>query len=210
MDQSWEEIHQLSINDAEKSENLLSLEQVAEKGILKENDSPENLTPELMELFSRFNQAISDSATKDITIYVHGANNNFYRTASQAAQYRHFTGRHAIVVLYSWPSAESILRYGTDIRNIKETVPAFVRFIKLLAMHTSARKMDIVAYSAGATLTTKSLAVLGNNSEQPDRAAYRESLRLGSIYFAAPDTDLDEFVDEYRSYQDIVGNVTSP
>lgn len=206
--QSWEEIRQLSIQGAEKSEKLLSLEQVSEKGILKENDSLDNLTPELIELLSRFNQAISDSATKDITIYVHGANNNFYRTASQTAQYRHFTGRHAIVVLYSWPSAESILRYGTDIRNINETVPTFVRFIKLLAMHTSARKINILAYSAGATLTTKSLAVLGNNTEQPDRAAYRESLRLGSIYFAAPDTDFDEFVDEYRSYQDIVDNVT--
>ena len=87
-------------------------------------------------------------------------------------------------------------------------MPAFVRFIKLLARHTSARKINILAYSAGATLTTKSLAVLGNNTEQPDRAAYRESLRLGSIYFAAPDTDFDEFVDEYRSYQDIVDNVT--
>ncbi|MGB5282690.1 MAG: alpha/beta hydrolase, partial [Arenicellales bacterium] len=74
--------------------------------------------------------------------------------------------------------------------------------------HTTARKINILAYSAGATLTTKSLAVLGNDSTQPDRAAYRESLRLGSIYFAAPDTDFDEFIDEYRSYQDIVDNVT--
>lgn len=207
-DQSWEEIHQLSIKGGQKYESLLSLQEVSERGILTEQDSLDKLTPELSDMFSRLNQAVSDSPTGDITIYVHGANNNFYRTASQAAQYRHYTGRQAIVVLYSWPSAESILRYGTDIRNIKETVPAFVRFVKLLARHTTARKINILAYSAGATLTTRSLAVIGRTAEHPDRAAYRESLRLGSIYFAAPDTDFDDFVDEYRSYQDIVDNVT--
>jgi hypothetical protein len=207
-DQSWDEIRQLSIKGFEKHESLLSLQQVSEHGVLKEDDSLDSLSPELLDLFSRFNRAIEESPTKDITIYTHGANNNFYRTASQAAQYRHFTGRQAIVVLFSWPSAESIIRYGTDIRHIMETVPTFVRFIQLLAKHTSARKINILAYSAGATLTTKSLAVLGQDTKQPDRDAYRKSLRLGSIYFAAPDTDFDEFVEEYRSYQDIVESVT--
>lgn len=207
-DQSWEEIRQLSIKGVEKHESLLSLKQVTEEGELKENDSLQTLSPELQDLFSRFNKAIEDSSTGDVTIYVHGANNNFYRTASQAAQYRHFTGRQAIVVLYSWPSAESILRYGTDIRHIIETVPTFVRFVKLLAKHTTAGKINILAYSAGATLTTKSLAVLGRDGSQTDRKDYKESLRLGSIYFAAPDTDFDKFVEEYRSYQDIVDSVT--
>ncbi|MEA1890142.1 MAG: alpha/beta hydrolase [Pseudomonadota bacterium] len=206
--QSWEEIRQLSIKGIDKHESLLSLQHTEEQGVFKKEDSLATLPPELQDLFSRFNQAIEESPTKDITIYVHGANNNFYRTASQAAQYRHFTGRQAIVVLYSWPSAESIIRYGTDIRHIIKTVPTFVRFVKLLAEHTNARKINILAYSAGATLTTKSLAVLGRDSSQPDREAYRQSLRLGAIYFAAPDTDFDEFVEEYRSYQDIVDNVT--
>jgi esterase/lipase superfamily enzyme len=207
-DQSWEDIHQLSIKGAEKHESLLSLQQVWEQGVLKEDDSLETLPPELQDLFLRFSEAIEDSATREITIYVHGANNNYYRTAAQAAQYRHFTGRQVVVVLYSWPSAESIIRYGTDIRHIMKTVPTFVRFVKLLAKHTSARKINILAYSAGATLTTKSLAVLGRDTSQADRETYRKSLRLGAIYFAAPDTDFDDFVEEYRSYQDIVDNVT--
>jgi len=207
-DQSWEEIRELSIKGFEKHQSLLSLQQASEQGVYKEDDSLETLTPELQDLFLRFNTAIEESATKDITIYVHGANNNFHRTAAQAAQYRHFTGRQVIVVLYSWPSAESIIRYGTDIRHIIKTVPAFVRFVKLLAKHTTAQKINILAYSAGATLTTKSLAVLGRDTSQADRESYRQSLRLGSIYFAAPDTDFDEFVEEYRSYQDIVDNVT--
>jgi esterase/lipase superfamily enzyme len=208
-DQSWEEIYELSLKGSQlKTDSLLTLQHTAEEGVLEKDISLDTLTPDLRELFERFNAAIEKSATRDITIYVHGANNNFYRTASQAAQYRHFTGRHAIVVLFSWPSAESILRYGTDVRHIMQTVPTFVRFVKLLAKHTTARNINILSYSAGATLTTKSLAVLGRDATQTDRDSYRQSLRLGSIYFAAPDTDFDDFIDEYRSYQDIVKNVT--
>ena len=206
--QSWEEIHRLSIEDIEKHEALLTLKQVSEEGELLEDEPITPLEDELEELFSDLNNAIENSATDDITIYVHGANNSFYRTAAQAAQYRHFTGRQAIVILYSWPSAENIVRYGTDIRHIMKTVPTFVRFVKLLATHSIARRINILAYSAGATLTTKSLAVLGQDKTQTDRDAYKKSLRLGSIYFAAPDTDFEEFVEEYRSYVDIVDSVT--
>ncbi len=205
---SWDEIRQLSIKGGVKSEKLLSLQQTTEKGVLKKDDSLTTLTPELLDLFARFNDAVQKSPTKDITVYVHGANSNFYRSVSQAAQYRHFTGRQAIVVLYSWPSAEKIIAYGTDVRNIMATVPTFARFIKLLAMHTTAKKINIIAYSAGATLTTKALALLGSDNTQMDREVYRQSLRLGSIYFAAPDTDFDDFVGEYRNYEDIVDNVT--
>lgn len=206
--QSWDEIRQLSIKSAKKHEKILTLLKTTEDGVLTKNESLTALTPELQDLFARFNDAIEKSPTKDITIYVHGANSNFYRSVSQAAQYRHFTGRQAIVVLYSWPSAEKIIAYGTDVRNIMATVPTFARFIRLLAKQTTARKINILAYSAGATLTTKSLAVLGRDTTQPDRKTYRQSLRLGSIYFAAPDTDFDDFVDEYRSYEDIVDDVT--
>jgi len=206
--QSWDEIRKLSIKGGNKQEKLLTLQLTTEGGVLTKNDSLTALTPELLSLFARFNDAIEKSPTKEITIYVHGANSNFYRSVSQAAQYRHFTGRQAIVVLYSWPSAEKIIAYGTDVRNIMATVPTFARFIKLLAKQTTARKINIIAYSAGATLTTKALAVLGQDTAQPDRDSYRQSLRLGSVYFAAPDTDFDEFIDEYRSYEDIVDNVT--
>ena len=207
-EKSWEEIQELSRQGVRKEQVILSMSNVEEVAVLEEDDTLDSLSPELQQLMKDLSNYIDKSPLKDITVYVHGANNNFYRTASQAAQYRHFTGRQAIVILYSWPSAESILRYGTDIRNIRQTVPTFVRFLRLLAKHTSARKIHILAYSAGSTLTTEALAVLGRDTSNPDRQAYRDSLRLGSVYFAAPDADFDEWVGQYRSYQDIVGRVT--
>ena len=207
-EKSWEEIRELSREGVRKEQVILSMDHVEELAVLEANDSLDTLTPEMQKVMENFSRYVNKSPLKDVTVYVHGANNNFYRTAAQAAQYRHFTGRTAVVILYSWPSAESIVRYGTDISNIKQSVPAFVRFLKLLAKHTTARRINILAYSAGSTLTTESLAVLGRDTSNPDRQAYKDSLRLGSIYFAAPDADFDEWVKQFQSYEDIVGRVT--
>jgi len=207
-EQSWEEIRQLSIQGLDKKDAVLSISNVDQMGILSSDDSLDTLPPELQALMDKLNAVIDESVVKEITVYVHGANNTFYRSAAQAAQYRHFTGRQAIVTFFSWPSAENILRYGTDVSNITETVPTFARYLKLLAEHSSAERINILSYSVGATLTTRTLALLGSDHSQPDREAYRKSLRLGSIYFAAPDTDFDNFIEEYRQYQDIVERVT--
>ena len=182
-EKTWDEIREMSSKGVRKEEVILSMEQVEEIGVLEENDALDSLTPELQEVMEDFNRYIKKSRLKDVTVYVHGANNNFYRTAAQAAQYRHFTGRTAVVLLYSWPSAESIVRYGTDISNIKQSVPAFVRFLKLLAKHSAARKINILAYSAGSTLTTEALAVLGRDTSNPDRQAYKD---LSLIHISEP------------------------
>ena len=205
---TWNEIREMSRDGVRKEQVILSMQNVEELAVFKENDSLDSLTPEMANLMEDFNRYIEKSPLKDVTVYVHGANNNFYRTAAQAAQYRHFTGRQAVVILYSWPSAESIVRYGTDVRNIKQTVPTFVRFLQLLAKHSTARKINILAYSAGSTLTTDALTVLGKDTSNSDRQAYKDSLRIGSVYFAAPDADFDEWVKQYQSYQDIVDRVT--
>lgn len=206
-DQSWEEIRNLSLHGLDRRDALLSITEVSEKGVLKHGDAANALSPQLQAAIDSLNHAIDSSPVREITIYVHGANNRFYRTAAQAAQYRHFTGRQAIVTLFSWPSSESLLTYGRDVSNIEQTVPTFARYIRLIARHTRAEKINILCYSLGATLTTRTLALLAEEPWLTSRDDHR-SLRLGSVYFAAPDTDFDEFVEEYRSYRDIVDRVT--
>lgn len=205
---SWDQIRELSNNVAHKGQVLLTLANAREVAALGAGDSLATLSPTMAKMMGKFNQYIERSPSKEITLYVHGANNNFYRSAAHAAQYRHFTGRQSVVLMFSWPSAESILRYATDVNNIQQTVPAFVRYLRLLAQHSSARKINILAYSAGATLVNEALAILGEDSRNPDRQSYRDSLRIGTVYFAAPDTDFDDWVKQYRSYQDIVDSVT--
>ena len=177
-------------------------------GRLASTASLVDLPPDIQRLFTQINVSLERYPIKEVTVYLHGANTSFYRAAALGAQYHHFSGRFAPFVVYAWPSAESLLQYRKDVINAEASVPAFVRVIKLLAQNTNVEKINILAYSAGAQLATKALAVLGSDHSDADRERYRKSLRLGTVYFAAPDAEFETFIEQLRSYVDLVDNVT--
>ena len=166
------------------------------------------LTPEARAFFDQVNAALARSRDPDITLYRHGANNSFYRGSAQAAQYAHFTGRNSVVMLFSWPSAESLLRYAVDVNNARRTAPVFARFLELLAEHTNARYIDILAYSAGAQVLSPALATLRAGHASDDENTLRDRFRLGEIYYAAPDVDFQTFLQDLATYDGMVQHVT--
>ncbi len=151
---------------------------------------------------AKIQAALDASADRDILIYVHGANTTVERAAGQASQIRHFSGRHAVVVLFAWPTAENFLRYSRDVENAFAAAPHMVELIKLLAAHTSARNIDVFTYSAGATVGSHALALLAR--DDPEATA-----RLGEVYHAAPDADLRDFVDDLEAYAGRAQRVTT-
>lgn len=85
--QSWDEIRTLSINGiVDRKDSLLSLNEVTLAAVLKSDAPLDVLPPELQRAVTQINAAIDESPVKEITVYVHGANNSFYRSAAQAAQ----------------------------------------------------------------------------------------------------------------------------
>jgi hypothetical protein len=207
-DETWDEILDISL-DANRGEDVpLTLTGVHRMGRLPATASLDNLPPDIKRLVDNVNIRAERYPINEITVYLHGANTSFYRAAALGAQYHHFAGRFAPFIVYAWPSAESLLQYKKDVINAEATVPAFVRFIKLLAENTNVEKINILAYSAGAQLATKALAALGSDDGGADRESYRKSLRLGTVYYAAPDADFETFIGQLRSYIDLVDNVT--
>ena len=59
-------------------------------------------------------------------------------------------------------------------------------------------------YSAGATVGSDGLAMVGRDAKQPGAVAPR----LGEVYHAAPDADFRGFVDDMRDYADEAQRVT--
>jgi len=165
------------------------------------------LNGETAKFFSDIDQVLSASADKDVFVYVHGANNSVYRTAAQAAQYRHLTDRGSVVVAFAWPTVDNYLNYASDLRNAQRSVPVFVRFIELLARYTSAEHINIMVHSAGARIVSGALASLGADA-QPDRASLSRNLRLGEVYYAAADIEIKSFVSELKNYADLPMRVT--
>lgn len=148
------------------------------------------------------NAELSKSRHKDILVYVHGANTTVERAAGQASQLRHFAGRNAVVVLFVWPTAENFLRYSRDIRNAFGSSPQLAKLIGLLARHTDAEQIDVMTYSAGATVGSDGLRLLAETD--PEATA-----EVGEVYHAAPDADFRGFVDDLSAYAGKVGRVTA-
>lgn len=85
----------------------------------------------------------------------------------------------------------------TDVLHAQQSVPAFSRFIELLATHTKARNINILAYSAGAQIVAPGLAYFSEKYPDESKAELKKRLRIGEVYFAAPDTSFKPFVERY-------------
>ncbi len=199
-DVNWDLIYSLSTSWDENDRPVLLLDEIKEFAKIQEDGSYTALPQAVLDFFEGINTALSESLDKDIMIYVHGANSSVYRASAQAAQYRHFTGRNSVVIAFLWPSAESLLKYETDVRHAAKTAPVFANFIELLSRHTNARNINILSYSAGAQIVSPALQQLAMRST--------DELNLGELYFAAPDLDYTAFIDDIWDYIDRVKSIT--
>jgi len=205
---TWEEIYTESLNKERSKKILLSREYVREVVTYDIEDDLGKSSSEAYGFFQHVNGMLDKTIDKDITVYVHGANSGFYRASAQGAQFFHFTGHNSLVLTFSWPSAESLLKYKVDVAHAKQTVPAFARLIELLATHTKAKHINILAYSAGAQVTAPGLVYLVDKYPELTKEELKKKLRIGEVYFAAPDAEFQSFAERYLKFKNIVGRTT--
>jgi len=198
---TWERIYEWSTGASGDRRPFLYLQSMVEQASLADANP---LPPEASAWFAQINDALARSRNKDIIVYVHGANTTVERAAGQAAQLHHFTGRDTVVVLFIWPTAENFLRYTRDMVTSLGAAPHLATLVELLAKNTSAEKIDVLTYSAGATVGSNGLALVGAKA----KGQGPEGFRLGEIYHAAPDADFRGFVDDMRAYADQVRRIT--
>ena len=203
----WETLHRLSLSADADERPILELKKLEQLAKLDAGERVDD-APAVRAFFARVNEALAASPDAELLVFVHGSNNTVPRAAAQASQFRHFTGRRMVVIVFMWPSAGSILRYLTDVGNAAATVDTFARFVEMLGAHTNASRIDVLAYSAGAQVTSPALAKLAAPRPGETREQLRERLRLGHVYFTAPDIDTRRFVDEMKAYVDLTKRVT--
>jgi hypothetical protein len=193
-----ETIKALSTSAIDDPRPRLNLETLAEMATIEE-DAP--LSPGTRAWLALINAAIDRSPDKDIIIYVHGANSTVERAAGQAAQLRHFTGHNSTVLLFAWPTAENFLVYPRDLVTAYGAAPQLARLIALLSKHSRARQIDVLTYSAGGTVGSDGLALVGRMAKNGT------PIRLGEVIHAAPDADTRGFVDDLRDYAGVARGV---
>jgi esterase/lipase superfamily enzyme len=193
----------MSTSVVEGERPKITLEATREMTVLE--DGAQAPGPETQAFFAHVDELLRRCANRDLLIYMHGANTDFDRAAAQAAQLQHFLGRDAVVMVFAWPSAGTLLRYPRDVATARHSEPAFAHLLEQLSVHTQAAHLNVLAYSAGAMLASPGLArAAGGTAAAADPAR----LRLGEVYYAAPDIDFPVFVDNLPRYQDQVRRVT--
>jgi esterase/lipase superfamily enzyme len=198
---TWDKIYEWSTRTGGDTRPYLHLENLNEQASV---ESGEPLSPEAKAWFAAIDAALEQSRDKDLVVYIHGANTTVERAAGQAAQLHHFTGRNSVVVLFAWPTAENFLRYSRDMVTAFGAAPHLAQLIELLAGNTDAKNIDVFTYSAGGTVGSDGLAIVGRDAKEPGSPSFR----LGEIYHAAPDADFRGFVDDMRDYADQAQQVT--
>ena len=191
----------MSTSAASGERPVLSLESAREMAVL--DADRQSLTGDAQAFLRCLDEALKRSHTRELVIYVHGANTDFDRAAAQAAQFEHFMGRNAVVLVFAWPSAGTLLRYGRDVNTARRSEPVFASLLELLARDSQAAHLNVLAYSAGAMIASPGLARAADRSAGPD------VMRLGEIYYAAPDIDFPQFVDNLPRYEAKVRRVTA-
>ncbi len=207
-DMTWDQLFEESVRPDREKELLLSQDYIRQMTKYTRGDDIYRTSARADGFFDKINKILTESVDKDITVYVHGANSNFYRATAQGAQYYHYTGQNSIVLTFSWPSAENLFKYKTDVLHARQTVSAFIRLLEILAYHTKARKINILAYSAGAQVVAPGLAALSTLYPELSARELKNRLRIGEVYFAAPDTAFRPFLDRYLKFSDIVDRTT--
>ena len=200
----WSQIFKMSTSDINSARPALHLENLQELAVIPLDEESSMIPKGIESLAASINEVLASSVDKDIMVYVHGANSSIYRAAAQAAQYRHFTGRNSVVLAFLWPSTENLLAYGTDVRHAQKSAPAFMHLIIFLNEYTTAKNINILAYSAGSQIVSPGLAILGREK----KGESRRKLRLGEVYFAGADIGIDTFLEDLQSYIDIPRSVT--
>lgn len=120
--------------------------------------------------------------------FLHGYHRNF-KTSVQLG-YETAKGLDRPVVLFSWPTRNSYVKYFVDETNAEWAGPHFATFLTELGNHVPSRNITIISHSVGAKVVTSAFQNLAFNKTS------NEVPKFGKILMCSPDIDRDIFVEQ--------------
>jgi esterase/lipase superfamily enzyme len=196
---TWEQLSEASGEATRRAKVTTRLARVRELGALPESTRPpkgpseaEPLSPEARAFVDAIDAYMETSGARQIMIYVHGAKVDFSHACILSGELHHFLARAGAAVAFAWPTGQSLVSYGSDVKRGRESGVALARLLDLLR-HTTAETIDIVSYSAGARVLAGGLVALREAYGALDEAALRREFRIDDVLFAAADISTERF-----------------
>lgn len=124
---------------------------------------------------------------RDVLLYVHGFNETFETSLTSFAGMVSKLQFSGAPVLFSWPSAGSVLDYAYDRESAMWSRDALEETLTALAANPKVGRIHIIAHSMGG------LALLEALRSISDRTSGLLADRFGAVILANPDVDIDLF-----------------
>lgn len=195
-DDDWPDLYRASISEIREREMPLALTRVENLTQLElATPVPIQLSTPQQAYVDAINLELAKARDKEIIIYVHGAKVDFANACELTGEIVHFAGRDFVGVAFSWPSHQNILSYltGTDVQRARDSQAALASLIELLARHTNAERINLIAYSAGARVASLALPTFQHRHPQLNARQLKERYRIGAVVFAAGDVPEELF-----------------
>ncbi|WP_295389876.1 alpha/beta hydrolase [uncultured Thiodictyon sp.] len=153
--------------------------------------------------WGRFAQALATdwrSGERNAFVLIHGFNVSFEEAAIRAAQIGYDLKLPGEMAFYSWPSRGGVLDYAADESTITASVGPLAQFLEDLCARSGAERVHLFVHSMGNRGFLSALERLAARQHPP--------LRLGQVFFCAPDEDVRTFADKTRLFPQACENRT--
>jgi esterase/lipase superfamily enzyme len=133
-------------------------------------------------------------------VFVHGYNTSFDNAVYRTAQIAYDLKFDGAPFLYSWPSGGAVASYTWDRASAEASKRYMREFLEMVVRQTGAKSVSIIAHSMG---NMPLMSVLKDmKSTAPDDVV------ISQVILAAPDVDLDAFVDLADSIKGMARGIT--
>ncbi len=141
-----------------------------------------------MDFFEQLNKAVEQSPDRRLLLFVHGFNVDFPQVSRSLAQFATDLKFDGPVVLFSWPSQNSMMGYAVDAANAEWSQTHLAVVLQEILDRTDATSIHLIAHSMGGRALTR--AYISTLSERP-----LDVYRIEQMILVAPDIDADVFRD---------------
>jgi len=216
---SWEQVEEESRAGRQLPIDLLKVEDFGmlagtywEEGVDRAGEWTDAAYEADRKFYAAVNEELQRTKSNRIVFYCTGFNANFSWPIQMAGQWAHFTARDALWLSFCWASSNSTFAYVKDAGTSGLSIRRARELILGLAQHTNVEKIDIIAYSFGAVIVSDALVEirLKHQGQSPEQL---KSLKIGAVYYVAPDEDLamfrNMFLDNVEDLWDSVHVYTS-
>jgi esterase/lipase superfamily enzyme len=212
-DMTWEQLCAASTGKVSLEKLPMKITAMREVARLPKPSQPpttdEEVIADQLAWADAIDRQLDHTPNKQVNVYVHGCNTDLEPELLMAAPFFHFVGRSGAMIVFDWPSRQTIFLYGSDAKRARGAAPQLIRLLEFLTRNTRAERINILAYSAGGGVMNQALIDLRESHRDWDEARLQRELRIGNVVFAGSDLDLKGFAtDDLTRFLDLPSDVT--